>query len=406
MATTTLFRRGTGSALALCAALSLATATLAAPRRVALPAGTVVPVKLEQGLNSKTSVPGDRFVAALRYGRDDAGLPYGTRFEGVVREAIRSRDGKPGVMDLDFRRAVLPKGQAVTLDASLTDLKNVKRTSSGRLVANADKNQDRLKFIGIGAGAGLLIATLTKGNAFEDILLGAGAGYLYNELRKDKAGDVNLKPGSEFGIRLDRQLAFNLDSRYWLASTRDRYNDSYDRADPYNDPNYDRTDRYNDPYYDRTDRSDRYYNGGYDNGDTRYYDARDARLHRSDYVTGDGRDIGLLLNDRNIRFGSARPFVREGVVYLPIADVARAASIDYRYDSGARMIRLRGDRVRLALDSRIAMNNGERVRLAGPAMLRDGVLYVPMQFLGLVAGGSVYFDQPSRTVVLTTDRDY
>src|SRR5207302_690310 len=103
--------------------------------RVVLPAGTVIPVRLDDHLRSDQAVPGDRFTATIEAGRDDAGIPAGTRFEGVVREAIPSRNGKPGVMDMDFRKIIFPNGTSKPISASLAsmDSSRLVRDSSGRL---------------------------------------------------------------------------------------------------------------------------------------------------------------------------------------------------------------------------------------------------------------------------------
>jgi hypothetical protein len=174
-----------------------------------LPTGTVMPVRLDTSLGSREKSAGDRFTATVENGADDAGLPQGTQFEGVVREAIPSRDGKPGVLDVDFRRVIFPDGAARTIQASVSGLdnKSVVRTS-GRLQARSRTGNNRMKWIGIGAGAGLLISTLTKGNALVDSLLGAGAGFLYNELQRKGAGNVELSSGTQMGVRLDQRLAF------------------------------------------------------------------------------------------------------------------------------------------------------------------------------------------------------
>jgi hypothetical protein len=180
-------------------------------RRITLPTGTVIPVRLDDSLSSDESREGDRFTATVVSGRDDAGLPEGTRIEGVVREAVAEHNGKPGVLDLDIRRIVFPNEDARTVNASVISLngKNINR-KDGRLVASgSNSNNERLKWVGIGAGAGLLISTLTKGNTLVDTLLGAGAGFLYNELQRKGASNVNLKSGTEFGVRLNRPLAFN-----------------------------------------------------------------------------------------------------------------------------------------------------------------------------------------------------
>lgn len=181
-------------------------------RTVTLPAETVIPVKLDDQLTSNESREGDRFTATVESGRDDAGLPPGTKIEGVVREAVPARNGKPGVLDVDFRRIVFPNGDSRALDAGLISLdnKSISRSSEGRLEAKGrNEGSERLKWVGIGAGAGLLISTLTKGNTLVDTLLGAGAGYLYNELQRKGASNVNLKAGTEMGVRLNRSLAFN-----------------------------------------------------------------------------------------------------------------------------------------------------------------------------------------------------
>jgi hypothetical protein len=179
-------------------------------RRVTLPTGTVIPVRLDEALSSNENREGDTFTATVVSGQDDAGLPEGTRIEGVVREAIAENRGKPGVLDLDIRRIVFPNESAKTITADVISLngKNIDR-KDGRLVASGSRNNEQLKWVGIGAGAGLLIGTLTKGNTLVDTLLGAGAGFLYNELQRKGASDVNLKSGTEFGVRLNKPLAFN-----------------------------------------------------------------------------------------------------------------------------------------------------------------------------------------------------
>jgi hypothetical protein len=355
--------------------------------RVTLPSGTVIPVQLNSELSSKKSQPGDKFTATVKYGRDDAGLPEGTRIEGVVREAMPSGDGKPGVLDVDFRRIDFPGGESRPIEASLYSLdgKAVKRTD-GRLVATSDKSKDRLKWVGIGAGAGVLISALTKGNALVDTLLGAGAGYLFNELQNKKPGDVALKQGSEFGVRLDRQLAFNADDRSYYR--RAQGDSKFDRNGDIRRTGDDRyyTEQGRDTY--RGDRSDR------------------NSVREDDFDRRNAGDIGMMINDREVRFDSnARPFMRGDVIFVPLNAVGRAASFDYRYDASNKTIYARNNNIRLSTDSRIAFVNGQRRRLPAAPEVRGGTVYVPMQFIGWAANGSVSWDSGSRTVVLTTDRD-
>jgi hypothetical protein len=177
-------------------------------RRV-LPAGTVIPLQLDKDLSSNGSVAGDRFTATVQSGEAAGGLPEGTRVEGVVREAIPAHNGRPGILDLQFRTIVLPAGATRAVSGTVINLdsKNIVRTASGRLIAQRGNNE-QMKWVGIGAGAGLLIGAATRGNVFLDTLMGSGAGYLYNQLREKGASNVHLSAGTTFGMRLNQDIAF------------------------------------------------------------------------------------------------------------------------------------------------------------------------------------------------------
>ena len=53
----------------ICLTMSLggSTETRAAPRQVVIPAGSVIPVRLDKSMSSKTAHPGDPFTATVRY---------------------------------------------------------------------------------------------------------------------------------------------------------------------------------------------------------------------------------------------------------------------------------------------------------------------------------------------------
>ena len=321
--------------------------------RTALPSGTVIPVRLDAALSSKTANAGDKFTATVIGGADDAGLPEGTRLEGTVREAIASGNGAAGSLDVDFRRMVFADGNSQAITASLYSLsgKAVER-ADGRLVATANKSKDRLKFIGIGAGAGLLIGTLTKKNTIMSLLLGAGAGYLYNEVgNKPKPGDVDLKEGQEFGVRLDRQLAFNTQTRRYYRRNGSQRPDSLGSSS---------TSAYAD-------------------------------------------QIRVIVDDKPVRFTNAtRPFISNNSVFVPLAAIGTASGFNYRYDSASRMIYARNDEVRAGLDSRSASVDGRRRNLPASPMMRGGVTFVPLQFIAWAADGEVGFDEASGTVNIST----
>ncbi|MGI6383941.1 MAG: hypothetical protein ACOX1G_01575 [bacterium] len=117
------------------------------------------------------------------------------------------------MLDLTFNEVRLPDGRKIGITGSLLSLddKSVSKSADGRLMAKDKTGSERLKFIAIGAGAGVLIGKLTKQNTTTSGLLGAAAGYIYSEINKDKvqAADVTVSAGTEFGIRLDSELIYN-----------------------------------------------------------------------------------------------------------------------------------------------------------------------------------------------------
>jgi len=192
----------TGLVLALASAAGAATS---GHRLAALPADTVLKVKLDNTLGTDRSHRGDHFTATV----DDPSLPRGARVQGVVLGVKPGSKDHSGLLELDFRTLELPDGRRVAIAGSPASLdsSNVKRTSDGRLVATSGSKKNTGKYVGIGAAGGLLIGSLLGKNVVGAVL-GAGAGYLLGH-KKDKAAgrEVVLKQGTEMGVRLDRRVA-------------------------------------------------------------------------------------------------------------------------------------------------------------------------------------------------------
>ncbi|MHB9131209.1 MAG: copper amine oxidase N-terminal domain-containing protein [Armatimonadota bacterium] len=189
---------------------------------VIIPAGTVIPVTLDKTLSSATNNLGDGISVTVRSAQDgDAEFPRGTSLVGIVSDVQRKGTGQPGMIDLSFQNALLPDGRKARMTGSLISLddKSVTQSSDGRLVANSKTSSDRLKFIAIGTGAGLIIGKLLKQNVIVGGLLGAAAGYIYSEISKDKVKsmDVTVPAGTEFGVRLDHDLAYNASQAFVAA---------------------------------------------------------------------------------------------------------------------------------------------------------------------------------------------
>jgi hypothetical protein len=335
-------------------------------RQVSLPEGTVLRAELNDRLSSTDSRSGDRFTATIRSDRDGSRLPSDTEVVGQVTSVRRASEKQPATIDVDFRSLRLADGRTYPISASLAslDAKSVRRTTDGRLESRGGSSRDKTKFIGYGAGAGALIGVLSGGNILKGGLLGAAAGYLYGQLNKDKEShgrysEVDLKPGTEFGVELNRRTVVALAA-------------------------------------DRSSRSDR--DRRFDDQDARYRNRSAGDLDRPRDA-----DIRVLVNDRDVRFGDSRPFVSAGRVMVPLVAVLDASVYRYDYDARQREITLHGDRgdTRLTDGGYTAWVNGERVRLKAPAQIIDGVFYVPVQVLQEATDLRSDWDANSRTLRLT-----
>jgi len=184
------------------------TRRVTAQDEIVLERASVIPVVLEERISSSDARKGDRVEARVRAGDEQAlSIPRGTRVLGYVASVHRYGNNKPGMLELKFDRMVMPGGREVAIDGTLMDLnsKDIEHRN-GRLVAKGSGVDNRGVYAGYGAGAGLVLGLLTK-RPLEDAILGGLLGLGAGELeRRSKPSDVNLKPGTTFGVRLDQPV--------------------------------------------------------------------------------------------------------------------------------------------------------------------------------------------------------
>lgn len=176
---------------------------------------TIIPVSLDETLASNEARKGDTFTATVRRTGNDyySMLPAGTKIEGAVVAARAQRGNEPGILELDFRRIIMPNGRSYNIDGRLVslDAKGISKENDGRLEATGGEAKDnRTVYAGYGAGAGLLIGLLTK-KPLEGTIAGGILGYLGGQVQKDqnKPRNVRLEPGTKFGVRLTQDVAIN-----------------------------------------------------------------------------------------------------------------------------------------------------------------------------------------------------
>ena len=192
-------------------------------RQISIPSGVVIPVTLDKELNSATTRVGETFTASIKSVRlGDSEFPAGTKIEGRVTEARPSANNQPGVLDFDWTSAILPDGTRVPLSGELTSLDtNNVSNQGGRLVASGAKKDDRLKVIGIGAGAGYVLGRVLNSNSTVSTILGAAGGYLFSRSRDKKAEEARLAQNTTLGVELTDA------ARYTDTTDYGRFRDPY-----------------------------------------------------------------------------------------------------------------------------------------------------------------------------------
>jgi hypothetical protein len=318
--------------------------------RLTIPAGTVIPVRIDQPLSSTTAQVGDQFTSTIISDvNGDQPLPQGTRIVGRVLEVQPKSGRTPGQVLVNFVSAQLPGGRMVPINGTLTtlDQRDVEQ-QNGRLVAKS-KKPNRTAFIGYGAGAGLVVGLFTD-NVITGTLIGAAAGYLSSLFVRDKARDVNIKPGTEFGVQLNDPVTYQASNAF--------------------------------------------------------YNRRMAYLSGSTsrYGAGSGNQpIQVMVNGSNVNFGDNTPIQRNNVVLVPVEPVLNAADIRYDYNQAGQTIRVYrpdGGLVQLTAGNNYATLNGVRQPLPTAAYVSGGTLYAPIDFLSLGTGKTATWDSQTNTMIL------
>ncbi|MDQ2731631.1 MAG: hypothetical protein M3Y56_08230 [Armatimonadota bacterium] len=186
---------------------------------IVLNQGTVIPVKLNDELTSNRMQQGDTFTATVDSTKDAyRQILDGATVEGVVDEATPQNGKNPGTLSLSFTRLRLASGSSYNLSGTPTSLdpKSVTTRSDGRLEAKNTSKDNRVKYAGYGAGAGLLVSVLSNGklnlkNGVLDSVIGGVLGYVAGSVlnKPTQVHDVDLKRGTEMGVLLNNDVTYS-----------------------------------------------------------------------------------------------------------------------------------------------------------------------------------------------------
>jgi hypothetical protein len=188
-------------------------ATTPPVRYFTIPADTVIRVRMDTELNSKTARVGDRFSATVTepvYGGGGGVdvVPVGSKVWGRVSSLRRAGRRTPGSITVAFNQVQLPNGVRHTINGSLSSLQadDVNSDNEGTVAGRGNRKRDAV-FIGGGAATGAIIGAIAGGGKGAAIgaILGGGLGTGARVYEKEQ--DAEVKSGTEFGVILNRAVS-------------------------------------------------------------------------------------------------------------------------------------------------------------------------------------------------------
>jgi len=196
---------------------------------ITVPIGTVIPLKMETRLSSRTAKVGDLFSATvIRDVELDRGgtpslddhyrqlvIPAGSKVEGHVRDVERAeRMSKFGVIAVAFDRLIFRNNTSVRIEGTLTSIERASQVDSTGVVEDdriegSSRARRAIVFIGTGAGVGAVIGAITNGG--KGAAVGAGVGGVAGTLGAllVKGEEAEIRIGDEFAMRVERRFAID-----------------------------------------------------------------------------------------------------------------------------------------------------------------------------------------------------
>lgn len=179
-----------------------------------VPVGETIHVKMNDTLSSKSAAVGDTFTTRTTdpvYSTSGVVvIPQGSTIVGrVTRVKAARKGGNVGEIDVSFVEVRLPNGSKKVINGSLSELDTKKGKSDSEGTVAGDKTKHRkVIFTGAGGAGGAVLGGLIGGGkgAIIGAIAGAAGGYITET--QTKGENVEVKSGTEFGVRVNQ--AFSL----------------------------------------------------------------------------------------------------------------------------------------------------------------------------------------------------
>lgn len=176
-----------------------------------VPADTVIRVRIDSQLSSKTARVGDTFsttVTEPAYAGGVQVIPTSSKIWGRVSSVKRSGRRSPGSITVAFYSLRTPNGKSYPVNGSLSSLQadDVNADNEGTVEGKGNRKRDAV-FIGGGAATGAIIGGIAGGGKGAAIgaILGGGLGTGARVYEKEQEAEV--KSGTEFGVILNRAVS-------------------------------------------------------------------------------------------------------------------------------------------------------------------------------------------------------
>ncbi|HWN11550.1 MAG TPA: hypothetical protein VNO50_20145 [Pyrinomonadaceae bacterium] len=176
-----------------------------------VPADTLIRVRLNQQLSSRTARVGDRFSAnvtePVHAGAGVEVITVGSKVWGRVTSIRQAGRRTPGQILVAFNQVELPNGRRYTINGSLSSLQadDVNSDNEGSVTGRGNRKRDAV-FIGGGAATGAIIGAIAGGGKGAGIgaIIGGALGTGARVYEKEQ--DAEVKSGTEFGVILNRSV--------------------------------------------------------------------------------------------------------------------------------------------------------------------------------------------------------
>ena len=302
---------------------------------VRIDANQVLVVRFHGSVSLSQSHRGDWIQATIENDRD---LPKGTELGGRILGVEPGRDKQPGTIDMEFDTLRTPDGMRYAIRAVPVklDRRYMNEDRNGRWTIK--KSRPRSENVVFGTGAvGLILGSLVK-RPFEGTLIGLLAGIVFNETGALE-NDVAIRDGDRIGAFFTESVTLSLDGTAYGRGGRG--------TDPWENPRGDRQPRQT------TDR-----------------------------------DVAIRCGDRMLVWQQgAEPYWDGDVLMVPVESIGEQIGLKVDRSTSGRSIFLEteDDAIKLDVDAETFRLNGRRTRLAKPVVVREGVVFAPIQAIASIS---------------------